>query len=366
MLFVVVVLVKLFGKYFLSLKIKFTIFLPVRNGGEHFRQCVASILAQTYQEFSLVVLDNASEDQNIEWLRNIGDPKVEIIESSKPLSIEDNWARILTVPKHEFMTIIGHDDLLDPGYLEIMSNLIDKYPDAGLYQAHFRLIDGDGKFIRLCRKMPLKEREEEFLESRLLSKRDSFGTGFLFASASYEKLGGIPLFEKLLYADDALWLKLMHGSWKATSEKVCFSYRLHTQSTSYSPNWNALFNALDCYLDTLEEMSRENDRIAEVVQKYLATYVISFYRWFYFSARYQHKEVSVLRERIILSSHKVNDLLNELNMSVSNIFIKKMEKQIFSGLIYYLWWAKRLLAGLIKKMHTLSGPRENSCCESVK
>ena len=40
------------------------------------------------------------------------------------------------------MTVIGHDDLLDNNYLDVMNALIAKYPNASLYQTHFRYIDG--------------------------------------------------------------------------------------------------------------------------------------------------------------------------------------------------------------------------------
>src|ERR1700676_1468196 len=121
---------------------QFLIVLPVRNGGEHLKACVASILAQVYEHFRLVVLENASTDDTRSWLRQLRDPRISVRESPAPLEIEKNWGRILQLDlSEEFLTIIGHDDLLDPSYLSQMSALIDAHPDAGLYQSHFRLID---------------------------------------------------------------------------------------------------------------------------------------------------------------------------------------------------------------------------------
>ena len=59
----------------------------------------------------------------------------------KPLTIEENWHRVVTIPKNEFITLIGHDDILDPHYLSVMDKLIARHPKASLYQTHFRKID---------------------------------------------------------------------------------------------------------------------------------------------------------------------------------------------------------------------------------
>ena len=50
---------------------KFSIILPVRNGGEYVKDCVRSILSQTVDEFDLIVLDNCSTDGTVEWINSL-------------------------------------------------------------------------------------------------------------------------------------------------------------------------------------------------------------------------------------------------------------------------------------------------------
>ena len=99
--------------------IRFSILLPVRNGGPYLKVCVQSILEQTYPHFELQVLDNASTDDTVPWLTSIKDSRLRLWRAPCALSIEESWARIKDVPKQEFMTTIGHDDLFDPHYLEV-------------------------------------------------------------------------------------------------------------------------------------------------------------------------------------------------------------------------------------------------------
>ena len=111
---------------------QFSIILPVRNGGEYVKECVHSILNQTLNDFNFLVLDNNSSDGTPEWIESLQDKRISVIRSAKDLSIEENWARTVPIPKNEFVTLLGHDDLLMPDFLKTMQDLILKHPDASL------------------------------------------------------------------------------------------------------------------------------------------------------------------------------------------------------------------------------------------
>src|SRR4051812_49077707 len=129
---------------------RFSIILPVRNGANHVRQCVDSILRQSCNDLELLVLENASTDNTIEIIKSFNDHRIKIFPAPEPLSMADNWKRAVAVDKSEFMTLIGHDDVLDADYLKGMNELIAAHPTASLFQAHFRYIDGGGRETGRC------------------------------------------------------------------------------------------------------------------------------------------------------------------------------------------------------------------------
>jgi glycosyltransferase involved in cell wall biosynthesis len=129
----------------------------VYNGGKYLQLCVESILSQNYGKFELIVLDNRSSDQAINKLQELPEPQINILTSKSNLTIQENGKRVLSISKKKYMNIIGHDDLFDSNYLEIMKNLIQRNPDAVLYHAHFRLINTKGKVLKKCFPMPERE-----------------------------------------------------------------------------------------------------------------------------------------------------------------------------------------------------------------
>jgi glycosyltransferase involved in cell wall biosynthesis len=254
---------------------KFSIILPVRNGGEYLKECVNSILAQLYGDFDLLILDNCSSDGTGEWLASLNDERIKIFPAEEPLSIEENWARVKTIPKREFMTLIGHDDLLDQDYLMIMDKLITRHPSASLYQAHFRYIGPSGNLIRRSKPMDEVQSAYEFLASFLSNIIDTMGTGFMMRSADYDALGGIPPYPNLLFADFELWINLTAKSYKATAVDECFAFRLHQSMTTTSADIK-FQKAFGLFMNFLIQLKTKDILFQKAVERYAQDFILFY------------------------------------------------------------------------------------------
>jgi glycosyltransferase involved in cell wall biosynthesis len=245
---------------------KFSIILPVRNGGEYVKECVRSILAQSYTDFNLIVLDNNSSDGTSDWLESIKDNRIEIYRSEKPVPIETNWSRIKEMPKNEFMTMIGHDDLLDRNYLQVMDELITRHPMASLYQSHFRYIDFSGKETGKCKPMDEVQKPGKALHNFLCDKTDLMGTGFMMRSRDYDHAGGIPPYPNLLFADMELWIELSRKSYLAVDRRETFSYRKHPVATTSSSSDAKFLGAFKLLIDYLHVLVTSDPDLAPVIR----------------------------------------------------------------------------------------------------
>ncbi len=247
---------------------RFSIILPVRNGGEYIKLCVNCILAQSLQDFNLIVLDNCSTDGTKEWIDALQDSRIKLITADRPLTIEESWERIQYIEKNEFITMIGHDDILLENYLQTMQQLIADHPDASLYQTHFTYIDSQGNNIRTCKPMAARENAADFLKQFLTSAVDIMGTGFMMRAADYDALGGIPVqYPNLLFADMELWLRLTMKGYKAVSRDYCFQYRIHQSTTKTTPD-EKLQLAFEKIIYFLAELKAQHKELAEVIVQY--------------------------------------------------------------------------------------------------
>ncbi len=256
-----------------QVKAKYSIILPVRNGGEYVKLCINSILSQTIKDFNLFVLDNCSSDGTSEYIQSLPDDRIVIYPSSLPLTIEENWGRIKDLDTNEYITLIGHDDILYPGYLAEMERLISTYPQASLYQTHYTYINGKGVVKNKCKPMPEIQDGPSFLKSHLQFKIDVMGTGFMMRSADYKRFGGIPAYPNLILADLELWLKLTNISFKATSPKECFSYRVHQSTTFTTSNLNYQL-AFERFVYFLTSLKQQSAALTDVINTYGKNYLL--------------------------------------------------------------------------------------------
>jgi glycosyltransferase involved in cell wall biosynthesis len=250
----------------------YSIILPVRNGGEYVKGCVTSILSQPFSDFNLHILDNNSNDGTLEWIKSLNDKRIKIYPSETSLSMEENWGRIVSIPKNEFMTMIGHDDILDKDYLSVINELIRKYPNASLYQTHFRFINADGNIVRKCKRMPETQSVSEFMESIFTNTLDTMGTGYMMRSSDYDELGGIHPYPNLLFADHELWIRLTAISYKVTANEECFAFRVH-ESVSRKSVAAKYIQAFFRFMDFLKELQFKDQKVNEVIKTHIPGYI---------------------------------------------------------------------------------------------
>ena len=281
---------------------RFSIILPVKNGGAYARECISSILSQTVPGFELLILDNSSKDDLQDWIKQLNDSRIKLYPVASDLSIEQNWKRILSVPRNEFMTIIGHDDLLHPGYLAAMEALIRQHPAATLYQAHFNFIDGKGDIIRPCQPMPETITAARFLEAEFDKTLDSMGTGYMMRSTDYDAVGGIsPDYPNLMFADYELWMKLIMKGYMAVTKAICFSYRLHN-NTSKHTNGEIYQQAFLRYAAFLVSCRESDSSVADVIRRKGAGFI------YYFCQSLSHR---LLRTPLQLRKTRVRDYVSK-------------------------------------------------------
>ncbi len=118
---------------------RFSVLLPTRNGGALLDDCIRSVLEQPYEDFELVVSDNASEDDTALILTQwVDDPRVKVVKQTEPLEVSDNWNRALAASGGDYVLLIGDDDQLLPGFFAEVDGLLRRHdePDCLTYNGY--------------------------------------------------------------------------------------------------------------------------------------------------------------------------------------------------------------------------------------
>jgi hypothetical protein len=118
---------------------RYSVLLPTRNGAALLEGCIRSVLDQDHEDFELVVSDNASDDATAEVIaRHADDPRIRVLRRTEAVGVTDNWNFALAASTGRYITLLGDDDLLLPGYFERADALLERHgdPDVLLYNAY--------------------------------------------------------------------------------------------------------------------------------------------------------------------------------------------------------------------------------------
>lgn len=109
-----------------------SVIVPNYNHGRFLRQRIETILAQTYRDFELILLDDASTDESREILREYADdPRVQQINVRMELNETNSgstfkqWNKGVRMARGKYIWIAESDDYSDPRFLERMVGLLE-------------------------------------------------------------------------------------------------------------------------------------------------------------------------------------------------------------------------------------------------
>jgi len=121
--------------------------VPVYNGQDYVRQALDSVLAQDFEDFEVLICDNASTDGTEEICREVAgaDPRVRYHRNPSNLGISGNYRRTFELSSGRYFKWTVHDDLLAPSYVGACVQLLEQDSDrVVLAYPRTILIDGKG------------------------------------------------------------------------------------------------------------------------------------------------------------------------------------------------------------------------------
>jgi len=97
---------------------KVSICVPNYNYGEYIGECIRSILNQTYKDFELIIVDDASTDNSIEIIESFSDSRIRVYENDENLGITKNWNQCLKYATGDYIAIFHSDDIYHSEIIE--------------------------------------------------------------------------------------------------------------------------------------------------------------------------------------------------------------------------------------------------------
>jgi glycosyltransferase involved in cell wall biosynthesis len=218
------------------------IMMPFYGRPDHFRTAVESVLAQTADTWRLVILDDVYPDPEPgRWAAAIADSRVTYIRNEINLGVSGNFQKCIELTEADHVVLMGCDDVMHPNYVQRVSDLIERFPTADLYQPGVTTIDENDNPSR-----PLADRIKQLYRLNGQGGRvyngERLAASLLSANWAYfpslcwrtEQLRHRRFRDDLRVVQDLTMILdiVRDGGSMVVDDEVCFTYRRHSGSVS--------------------------------------------------------------------------------------------------------------------------------------
>ena len=237
---------------------KFSITIPAYKT-RFLRECIDSVLVQTYTDFEVIILNDASPEDVEGIVGSYSDSRIRYYKTEENVgafNLVDNWNKCLELAVGDYIICMGDDDKLMPDCLEQYARMIEKYPEVDLFHARTLRIDEQGKPIGISQGYPEHERVFQFMLHRL-----NYGIQFI-GDFCYRT-------NKLRQVSGYYWLPLAWGTDYITSyivakrkgvvhlPSITFCYRSNSTTISNTGNVELKLQAFSKEMKWYEEFLQE-------------------------------------------------------------------------------------------------------------
>lgn len=182
---------------------RFSVLIPAFNAEVTLERTVESVIAQSFADWELVIVDDGSADGTLATARRLAeaDDRISVLtQANRGTGGAYNTA--VGAARADLLVMLSADDLLLPGHLERFNEFIEADPGAGVYSCSGYLDYPDGRRVEQTYDMHWADPSGCTLIE--LFRACFFGVGAIFRRELYDDVGG---FREDVFAEDYMfWL----------------------------------------------------------------------------------------------------------------------------------------------------------------
>ncbi|MCK5218360.1 glycosyltransferase [bacterium] len=130
-------------------KPKVSVVLPVYNAELYLKDSITSILNQTFRDFELLLIDDASQDGSFQIMEYFAkqDSRIVLVKNDTNLGLTQTLNKMIKMAKAKYIARMDNDDISLPDRLEKQYTFMEEHPEVGVSGGTMEIIDAHGKAL---------------------------------------------------------------------------------------------------------------------------------------------------------------------------------------------------------------------------
>ena len=171
---------------------KFSISIPAFKRS-YLKEAIDSCLAQTYDDFELIIVNDASPEDLDSIVNSYSDNRIRYYKNETNIGGKDpvaNWNKCLSYAQGEFFCLLCDDDIYAPSFLETMLSLAEKYPHCNVFKSRVKTIDKKGNVLTYFPSSPEWEPVSDYLWHVAYGHRKQTVSEWMYRTQRMREIGG--------------------------------------------------------------------------------------------------------------------------------------------------------------------------------
>jgi hypothetical protein len=201
-----------------------SVVIPLYNKGKYLGRAVSSVLAQTFKDFELIIVNDGSTDDGPAVARKYADSRINVIDQdNQGASAARN--RGVAAARGELIAFLDADDEWRPDFLATIAHLVERFPGAGAYATGWRHLRGGGRYC--YRDISVHDHEQcGCYFDRLAGGGGVHTSSVAVRRGVFERLGAFRV-EEPFHEDLDMWFRIALHYDFAYSPRICSLYHAY-------------------------------------------------------------------------------------------------------------------------------------------
>lgn len=212
-----------------------SVIMPVYNAQTYLRECINSVLNQTFTDFEFIIIDDCCTDSTAAILSSYNDARIKIFKNEINLGLTKSLNRAIELAQGKYIARMDADDICLPKRFEKQIELLEANPKIGLcgtWYENFGDSSGIAKYNTTHNEIVLGLLyQSQFCHPTVIMRKEIVDKHHLLYDTNFTTA-----------QDYELWSRMAHVCETANVDEVLLRYRFHAESVSSKKKEQQLWN----------------------------------------------------------------------------------------------------------------------------
>jgi glycosyltransferase involved in cell wall biosynthesis len=206
-----------------------SILMPAYNCEKFVSEAIDCILIQTYENWELLVADDASTDKTRKIIDKYSDKRIKRFHNEINLGYLQTWNKLIQLAAGKYITFQDADDVSELNRIELLLETILNSSDISVVGSNYHRINSKNKII-YSSNLSLNHND---IVAKIPNQFDILGSGIMIRKEVYQSIGGYNEFFDRIGAEDYYWLLLIIKKFRVRNvPHHLYNYRENNNSLS--------------------------------------------------------------------------------------------------------------------------------------